>query len=258
MSHHVEERVWEILGLSVTAVLWAGCAAGDAGGGMGAGNDGSVVTVQGVVHASDGMPIAGVEVCERRSLDGDVDSCTTSAAGGAFTLAGVPANELVSITFHKDGFVPMLREVLTGAQDVRLPESENALLDATAPQTFLGIATDPSRGQVEFHVESAGEGAPDVVATLTGVDGSPVLTGPNGGAETTPITAAGDVGGFLNVPPGTYVLRIVGASSACAAKPLSGVPVTSYQPPGVAALVISVLAGYVTAPLVVLCANVGP
>jgi hypothetical protein len=256
MSHHVRERVREILGLSVTAVLLTGCAAED--GGKDVGNDGSMVTVQGLVHAGDGMPLAGVEVCERRSLDGDPDSCTTSVVGGAFTLAGVPANELVSLTFRKDGFVPMLRSVLTGAQDVRLPESENALLDATRPPTFLGVASDPSRGQVEFHVESAGEGAPDVVATLTEVDGSPVPPAPNGGAQTTSITAAGDIGGFLNVPPGTYVLRIGGASSTCAAKPLSGVPVTSYQPPGVAALVISVLAGYVTAPLVVSCATAQP
>ncbi len=243
--------------MSVTAVLLTGCAAEDVGGGKDVGNDGSVVMVQGLVHAADGMPLAGVEVCERRSLDGDPDSCTTSVVGGAFTLAGVPANELVSLTFRKDGFVPMLRSVLTGAQDVRLPESENALLDATVPQTFLGIASDPSRGQVAFQVESAGGAAPDVVATLTEVDGSPVPAGRDGDAETTPTTVAGDLGGFLNVPPGTYVLRVGGASSTCAAKPLSGLPVTSYQPPGVAALVVSVLAGYVTAPLVVSCASVG-
>lgn len=173
MSHHVRESVWELLGVSVTAVLLAGCAAEDVGGGKVVGNDVSAVTVQGIVHAADGVPLASVEVCERRSLEGDPDSCTTSAAGGAFMLAGVPANELVSLTFRRDGFVPMLRSVLTGAQDVRLPESENVLLDATAPQTFLGIASDPSRGQVAFRVESAGGAAPDVVATLTEVDGSP-------------------------------------------------------------------------------------
>jgi hypothetical protein len=217
-----------------------------------------VIALQGYVHTSDGTTLAGVEVCERRCPDGDDDSCVMSGPGGSFTLAGVPANELLFLTFLKDGFVPMLRSVLTGAQDLRLPESENALLAASEPRTFLGIAADPVLGHIAFRIEGAGGETPDLTATLTRVDGSIPPPGASGDWAAAPRTAAGGAGGFVNVPPGMYVLRVGGASSTCAADPLYGLPVTMYQPPGVAALVISVLAGYVTAPLVVSCASVRP
>jgi hypothetical protein len=256
MSHHRGDRVREhvagVVSLWVAAALSAGCGGADPGGAPGAEDAAASIAVQGYVHASDGAALPGVEVCERRSSEGDLEACTTSGPGGTFTLAGVPANEPLSFTFRKDGFVPSLRSILTGAYDLRLPEAENVLAADTAPRTFLGIATDPARGQVAFRVQSAGGEAPQVEATLTGVDAWPAPPGLSDDGAPAATTAAGG-SGFANVPSGTYLLRVEGASATCAANPLYGLPVTLYQPAGVAAVVISVLAGYMTSPVVVSC-----
>jgi hypothetical protein len=80
---------------------------------------------------------------------------------------------VASLTFNKNGFLPMLRTVLTEKQDVLLPEDENTLIAATRPQSFLGVAADPTKGQVAFLVKNAAGDAPAVDVTLTGFDGAP-------------------------------------------------------------------------------------
>jgi hypothetical protein len=238
---------WTIaLGLSVSAAQSAGCsAAGTAEDGADAGPS---IVIQGNVRAENGSVLAGVSICERPlpEADSDPDSCAVSDVAGSFTLSNVPVNALLSLTFRKDGFVPMLRSVSTEGRDLRLPEGENTLQPATVPQTFLGVATDPARGQIEFHVEKSSADAPEVDVTLTGVGGP----APD---EATSRTVAGSVGGFANVRPGTYVLRFGDASTTCTPGDLYGLPITMYQPSGVAVLVVTALPGYVTAPIVVSC-----
>jgi hypothetical protein len=249
-----------VLGLSVMAVFWLGC--GDAGAiavtEAGTGDAGLVVSIQGHVHAPDGTGLAGADVCALGATPSGASPCATSDPEGSFTLSALPANELVSLTFHRDGFVPMLRDVLTDDKDLRLPESENTLLAATQPASFLGVAADPTKGQIAFLVENTDGNAPPVDVTLTGFDGTPTPTALSSDGKPSGGVAAGSTGGFANVAPGPYILRVGGASATCLASDLYGLPITAYQPSSVASLAVSVVAGYVTAPVVISCARIAP
>ncbi len=252
-----------VVGLSVTAALVLGCggagvsasAAGGAGpGDAGAGPEdaGAVIAVHGYVHAPDGTGLLGTDVC-MFGPSAASGPCAKSDATGAFTLAGLPANELVSLAFNKNGYVPMLRAVLTAEQDLQLPASENTLVAATQPESFLGVAADPTKGQIAFHVQNADGNAPDVDVTLTGFNGATVPTALSSDGTPAGTFAPGSGGGFANLAPGTYVLRVAGASASCTSSDLYGLPISTFQPAGAASLGVSVVAGYVSAPVVVSC-----
>ncbi len=149
-----------VVGLSIAAAWSVGCggasggvgtsAGGGAAAGASAGEPVPTVALQGYVHESSGTDMSGVEVCQEGTPGAAGDACAQSGPDGSFTLAAVPANELVSLTFHKDGFLPTRRSVLTGDQDVRLPQSDDSMLPATSPATFLGVAADATRGHIAF------------------------------------------------------------------------------------------------------------
>ena len=246
-----------VVGLSMTAALAFGCGgSGEGASAVGAGlsDAGQVIAVQGYVHAPDGTRLGGADIC-MFGPSANSEPCAESDATGAFTLAGLPANELVSLSFKMNGYVPMLRAVLTQEQDLRLPESENTLLAATQPESFLGVAMDPTKGQIAFQVRNADGNAPNVGVGLTGFDGATVPTALSNDGMPAGSFAAGSGGGFANLAPGTYVLRVSGASASCTSSPLYGLPVTTFQPSDAAAVAVSVVAGYVSAPVVVTCAR---
>jgi hypothetical protein len=249
-----------VMGLSVAASIWFGCGGTSTGAGAGTGAEpgdaAPVVAVQGYVHAPDGTGLAGADVCILG--ESSAGPCAKSDPEGSFTLSALPANELVSVTFNKDGFVPMLRTVLTEEQDLRLPQDENTLMAATSPQAFLGVTADPAKGQIAFLVKNADGNAPAVDVRLTGFDGEPTPTALSSDGTPAGSIAAGSGGGFANVSPGEYVLRVAGAFAACTASDLYGLPITTYQQSGVATLAVSVVAGYVSAPVVVSCAHLAP
>ena len=109
-----------VVGLSAIAAFWLGCGGTSTGAGTHAGPDdaGPVLAVQGHVHAPDGTGLAGADVCVLGAPGSSAGPCAKSDPDGSFTLSALPANELVSLTFNKDGFVPMLRTVLTEEQDL--------------------------------------------------------------------------------------------------------------------------------------------
>jgi hypothetical protein len=255
-----------VVGLSIAAAWSIGCSGasggvgtgGGAGTGAGAGEPVSTVALQGYVHESSGTDMSGVEVCQEGTPGAAADACAKSGPDGSFALAAVPANELVSLTFHKDGFLPMRRSVLMGDEDVRLPESDDSMLSATSPATFLGVAADATRGHIAFRIANSDGNAPPVDVSLTGFDGvepPPALSSDGSPAGS---IAAGAGGGFANVVPGTYVLRVSGASATCTASGLYGMPITAEQPSSMAAIAVTVVAGYVTSPVVVSCARLQP
>jgi hypothetical protein len=257
-----------VVGLSIATAWSIGCSGASGGVGTGAGGSTgtggsagepvSTVALQGYVHESSGTEMSGVEVCQEGTPGSAGDACVQSGPDGSFIMAAVPANELASLTFHKDGFLPTRRSVLMGDQDVRLPQSDDSMLAATSPATFLGVAADPTRGHIAFQIANSDGNAPPVDVTLTGFDGvepPPALSSDGSPAAT---IAAGAGGGFANVAPGTYVLRVGGASASCTASGLYGVPITAEQPSSLAAIAITVVAGYVTSPVVVSCARLQP
>jgi hypothetical protein len=137
-----------------------------------------------------------------------------------------------------------------------LPDGENVMLPATAPQALAGVTADPSRGQVAFQVAAAsGANGIDATVTMTGTDGAsqtPTYLAADGSAVAG--ATSGAQGRFVNVPPGTYVLRFSQPSATCAPLSLYGWPMTMYQTAGVAAVVVPVMAGYVTMPVAASCA----
>jgi hypothetical protein len=249
-----------VVGLSAIAAFWLGCGGTSTGAGThaGPGDAGPVLAVQGHVHAPDGTGLAGADVCVLGAPGSSAGPCAKSDPDGSFTLSALPANELVSLTFNKDGFVPMLRTVLTEEQDLLLPEDENTLVAATLPERFLGVTADPTKGQIAFLVKNADGNAPAVDVTLTGFDGAPTPTALASDGTPAGTFAAGSGGGFANVSPGSYVLRVGGISATCTASDLYGLPITTYQPSDAAALAVSVVAGYVSAPVVLSCARLAP
>jgi hypothetical protein len=213
----------------------------------------SSVSIRGFTHASDGTVLAGVQVCLGGS---DPTACATSGADGSFALAGAPANDAVTLTFDKAGFLPEVRAIGTQTSDITFAEGENVLYPAAAPQTFMGVQTDPTKGHIEFFVLPAGsEAAPAMSVTLAGPDASPqpiyLSAGAAGGDDAT----AGTQGAFVNLTPGLYVVRFANGAAKCAANDLYGFPETLYQDPssGQTAVVVPVYAGSVTAPVAALC-----
>jgi hypothetical protein len=202
------------------------------------------------MHASDGTLMTGGTVCVALE-DADPTSCTVSDAAGAFAVQAA-SNSPVTLTFHKDGYMPVLREITTSASPITLPEGENELWPISTPKTFLGTEVTPGAGHIQFSVLGSGsQPAPDVSVTLAGAGGSTGTPIYVGGATTN----AGTWGGFANLTPGLYVLRFGQAGVTCSASDLYGYPMTAYQDPssGEAAVVVAVAAGTVTAPVSAVC-----
>jgi hypothetical protein len=213
------------------------------------------VAAIGFLHASDGTLMQGASVC----VESDTGSrgCSPTGADGAFSVRA-PSYDLSTLTFQKDGYVPGLRPIATQTGDVLLPEGENTLIPSVNPETFMGTATDPTKGHVRFQVMAAGATTPPaLVATLTASDGSapPAVYLDATGS---PVTAAsgGTAGGFANIEPGLYVLRFSGASAtSCAATGAYGYPLShAYQNAASGpAILVPVQAGTITAPVGVTC-----
>ncbi|MGO9833605.1 MAG: carboxypeptidase-like regulatory domain-containing protein [Polyangiaceae bacterium] len=209
----------------------------------------SVVSIQGVVYAPDGSSLSRVSVCLE-----DSSTCGTSGDDGSFTLPGAPANEFVPLTFQKEGFLPSLRVVQTQTSDVVFVMSE--ILSPAAPsQTFMGAATDPSKGNIAFFVVSPDpQPAPRISVTMLGTGGSaPTYLGADGSPDVNATT--GSTGGFVNVPAGIYVIQFGHAGTTCTASDANGYPLTVGQQAGEVTLIVPVAAGYVTTPVSVSCVS---
>jgi hypothetical protein len=219
------------------------------------------LTIRGVVHGSDGTALAGTMVCLERgiSLTPDLIACAASAEDGSFAVPGAPPNASVTLTFYQDGFAPMIHPMLTGAQDIVLGAGDSTML--AAPLTFMGVAADPTKGQVPF-VVAPPWGRPLLAVSVTGREFD--LGSLFGGPQVAPVYAdqsgvpeswatAGVQGGFVNLPQGNYVLHFACASANDEAD-VSAYYGGSIRPAmGQTDLYVPVRAGYVFAPVVVSC-----
>jgi len=220
------------------------------------------VSIQGTTQASDGSPVAEVEVCLRTDpTTSEGAACTTSDNAGAWKLAGAPASAWVAVTFLKDGFFPILRPIATATSDITIPRGDGALVASAAMSTLMNAPLDPASGHVAFSTSSPGTRA-TVAATVSfsaigGPPVTPVYFDTNG--DTMPGANAGTTGAFANVSPGFYEVTFEGASVACKdIGGLYGYPVTMYMPDGLARLVLPVVPGFLTAPVAANCTPVVP
>lgn len=199
----------------------------------------STLSVSGFVHGPDGAALSGVKVCLQAGPISamDVGDCATSDVDGAFTVGGIPANELLTIGFEKAGFEPTIRAIETGTEDIVLPDDENVLAPRT---TVLGS----TQGRIEF-VASAG-----TTVTLTGDDGQ-VRTPSYGDAGGENPTVRGV---FTDLAPGYYYATFQNSSANCTNRSgLYAYPLGVYQAPGQATVIVPVAPGLTTASVAVDC-----
>jgi hypothetical protein len=273
------------LGLVTALLACAGCTAASAGeppsanvlpnDGNSAGTAAATVSVRGTALASDGTSVTGVAVCLRPyPTSPDHPSCTTSDGSGAWTLASVPSNALVSITFVKGGFFPTLRAIATTTSDVTIPPGDGVLIGSRDPAGrimsvlelpataggLLGQAIDPGAGYVAFSTATPGT-QPTAAAsvTLDSLDTSgrptaaPIYYDASGNAALG--ATSGTSGMFFDLPPGYYAMTFSGdAAVACdSAGPLYGAPVTAFTPAGQARILLPVVRGFLTMPIAASC-----
>jgi hypothetical protein len=224
--------------------------------------DAITVSIQGMTQASDGSPVAGVEVCLRTNpTTSEGAACTTSDDAGAWKLAGAPASAWVAVTFVKDGFFPTLRPIATATSDITIPRGDGSLVASAAMSTLMSAPLDPASGHVVFSTSSPGTRA-TVAATVSfsaigGPPVTPVYLDANG--DTMPGANAGATGAFANVSGGFYEITFAGTSVACKDMGgLYGYPVTMYMPDGLARLLVPVVPGFLTAPVAASCTPVVP
>jgi hypothetical protein len=85
------------------------------------GADSHAVSIRGYVLGSDGTPLAGTDVCVYDGATQNARGCATSGSDGSFALSSA-ANELLVVTFRKEGFAPTTRAIETAAVDSRQGE----------------------------------------------------------------------------------------------------------------------------------------
>lgn len=215
----------------------------------------ATLSVRGVLHGIDGSPIAGVTACLRIDpLTAGQGPCATSDSGGAWSIAKVPANARVAITFEKAAFVPTLRALSTGTGDMTIPDAEGVLETPEALALRAGGSLDGTSGLLAFSTALSGATqAVAATATLRAVDGAPDAF-PRYDNEPAD-ASAGTSGIFTRLSDGYYMLMLGDASVPCASSGgLYGYPVTLYAPPGELRVLVPVVAGFLTTPVAAACA----
>ncbi len=265
LSHLVVSGyVYRGLGASLLGGLMA-CSAGPSGPESGTPGDtnppgtaATTLSVQGNLHGTDGSPAADVTVCLRTDpLTAGTGPCTTSDASGAWKIANVPANANVAITFEKSAFVPTLRALATGTGDVTIADAEGVLENDDAVVALTGHSPDATTGSVAFFTSTPGSlQAIAATASLRPVDG------PSGAAphydNALADAGSGTSGAFTSIHNGFYILTLGNASVHCASGGgLYGYPITLYSPPDEARIIVPVVAGFLTTPVVALCTATG-
>jgi hypothetical protein len=186
-----------------------------------------------------------------------------TAGDGSFAVAGAHTHDSVILTFNGDGFSPLVRGITTQTSDITLPSDQNVLMPV--PLAFLGSPADASKGQIAFSV--LGRSARPAPEMSVAASAFGILTGFGGPSEQVryvdssgapvPGATSGTRGGFVNVPSGLYQVRFEKTSVTCDAvngedglwAPESDA--TTAEP----VVFVPVLPGYVSAPVVVSCAN---
>jgi hypothetical protein len=213
----------------------------------------TTLSIQGALHGADGSPVAGATVCLRTDvMTAGQGPCTISDSTGAWTVATVPANSFVAITFEKASFVPTLRAIATETGDVTIPTGDSELTTAADFAARIGGLPDASTGSVAFLTTLPGSQAVAATASLRPLNG-PDVAGPRYDGEPAG-AAAGTSGVFTGLADGFYVLTLGDVSASCASSGgLYGYPITLYAPANEARIVVPVVAGFLTTPIAAAC-----
>jgi hypothetical protein len=209
------------------------------------------VWVNGIAQGSDGSPLENAEVCLRAhaNMGMFMGDCTVSAADGAWTLTGVPANAQVAITIEKPGFVSAVRAISTGAKDVSLPSEHSGLVPVATAAGVMGAALDASQGHIAFFVT----GATDVTVDGVGLDGHgerATFLDAKGQPDASLTTGARGV--FANIAAGNLVVTFQSPTASCTVADDLRSYLVQYRVQE-ASLIVPVVAGHVTSPVRIDC-----
>lgn len=223
-----------LLALAVTTLALAGCSSDDSDeGGSGgtaatggaAGTGGApTVAYSGTAKSLKPPPagsgnwteegaIAGAEIC----LDGSSTLCATSAADGAYTLGGAPANSEIALAITRADYPRFLLQYVTTTEDVA---QDLNLLTTTALNQHLagsGCSWPPPAGTGFIYI---GAPAGSKVALVQSPSSQAVYAGDDGFdpsfTEIPPNTLMSRAEAvFCSVAPGTYDVEVTQTSGAC-------------------------------------------
>jgi hypothetical protein len=209
--------------------------------------------------------LAGVSVCVYQNA---AIPCVTTDANGIFIISGLPAASDIALTFHRDGYVPVLTAIATPNTDI------DGLSGAGSP--LLMPSSTPSTTPVPIDI--AHKGIVTVVAIMPGPSGKPTSTGDVGAKiSLSPMTGNGpyfldqtntvivpsatsmvyEGAVYFNLDPGEYEIAIDDPNHSCS--PLSSLlglygypaPPTSVKFPIVAGYGTSAVGFYCTAKSVI-------
>jgi hypothetical protein len=193
------------------------------------------------------------------------EQCTETDGAGQFVLGGLPEGRDIEVAFEKEGSIPVLRPLHTGATPVNLRQIR--LITSTGVKGLFakaGTAVDPAKGFVVGIPIAPGEGIgsivlPEgVVVTLTPSGPAPLYSrgaespGVPSADELDPALSATRFGGwalFGNVDPGDYALRFERDGQHCSQE----LPGYGYGADADGNIRLKVVAGYSTGSIAAFC-----
>lgn len=193
--------------LLMGALVALGCSGSDDSGEEA---DGPTVTVNGQVSQYLGSTIANATVCIIEPALG----CATSDANGEYTLAGVPANSVITATIEAEGNMPAVGAVMIGDEDrdlytTLLPRDGVESLFADA-----GIEFDTSLGAIAVGIGdplSMNNNAAGFVPKLSPAAGDGPYYTTLGGIDTERTSTDNfGVASILNLTEGDYQVTLEG------------------------------------------------
>jgi hypothetical protein len=174
-----------------------------------------------------------------------------------------PANSRLAITSVKTDFFPVLRPIVTKTTDVTIPLGDGALIAASAGATLVGGGVSPGSGAIAFSTATPGSAAAAAATVVLGefdgttIDDSPTPVYVDAAGQPVPGATSGTEGVFANLAPGTYAMTFRAPSVSCSnAAGISGYPIAAYAAPGEAIVVVPVVDGFLTTPVVAQCSPV--
>jgi hypothetical protein len=207
-----------------TAGMDGGAGTGGTAGGGGTGgapvDAGPTLTVSGMVsNSSTHKAVANVQVCVTYPKLAP-KPCTTTDSNGLYSLAGVPQQWDVTISFDAATYVPADVYAHTGANDVTFPLDMLTVTAATGFATLLGKTFDPTKGLVFAEANTLVDGglagfpgASFALSPASG-DGPYYVDGSGAPNKSLTSTSVAGIAAFLNTAPGSYDMTV--PSTNCA------------------------------------------
>lgn len=237
---------------SVLAVLAIGCsdengtgATGGSGGTAGTGGAGgndtvtlSIIATEAQAFAPIGPALEGVRLCQT-----DTTNCAMTDADGAASIV-VPANQEISYTLEKEGYMPYLAADVTD-DTLFEPSGPWAMYDEELTNDFydaLGIGS-PTGGIIGLRAVAGSlvNGIAGVTFELVGETAMPFYNAEGSWAPSFDLTATTSIGqgGFAEQPTDEYQVEYGGTAANCT-------PQMAWPGDGPDQIKVPVKAGYLT------------